>query len=145
MSGSGKTTVTARLVARGYKAIDMDDGWCDQQPDGSQRWREAALEALLSEEDAEVLFVAGCEANMTRFLARFDMVVLLSAPAETLLQRLDARTNNPYGKTADERARISSDIRHVEPLLRQAAHHEVVTTVPVEDVVEVILGLLNQT
>jgi hypothetical protein len=30
-------------------------------PDGRQRWREDAIEQLLAIEDADVLFVAGCE------------------------------------------------------------------------------------
>ena len=63
MSGTGKSSVVQKLVERGYKAIDTDYGFCDVQPDGRQRWREDAIEELLATEDADVLFVAGCEEN----------------------------------------------------------------------------------
>ena len=64
-------------------------------PGSQQRWREDAIEALLATEETDVLFVAGCEENQARFHAQFDQIVLLSAPMETLLERLAARTTNP--------------------------------------------------
>jgi dephospho-CoA kinase len=63
MSGVGKSSVVRELVARGHKAVDTDDGRCEQFPDGTRRWREDAVRELLEEEDADVVFVAGCEEN----------------------------------------------------------------------------------
>lgn len=63
MSGTGKSSVVQALVASGYKAVDTDDGWCEPLPDGRQQWREDAIAALLASEDADILFVAGCEEN----------------------------------------------------------------------------------
>jgi shikimate kinase len=143
MSGTGKSSVTRELVARGYKAVDTDDGWSEPQPDGRQSWREDELQALLMTEDADVLFVAGCEENQTRFLPQFDHVVLLSAPVETLVERLASRTNNTYGKTPDELRRFLDDVRDVEPLLRRAANHEVDTTMPLNEVVATVLRLVG--
>jgi hypothetical protein len=40
--------VARALAARGYKAIDTDDGWSQQLPDGRQRWREEAIAELLA-------------------------------------------------------------------------------------------------
>ena len=102
MSATGKSAVVRELTARGYKAIDTDDGWCEVVPGGRQRWREDAIERLLAIEDADVLFVAGCEENQVRFHAQFDHIILLSAPVETLMQRLATRTSNPFGKSPDE-------------------------------------------
>lgn len=119
-----------RVVARGYKAVDTDDGWSEPQPDGRQLWREDAIQALLTTEDADVLFVAGCEENQGKFLPRFDQVVLLSAPVETLVERLATRTNNTYGKAPEELRRFLEDVQNVEPLPRRVANHEVQTTVP---------------
>ena len=99
MSGTGKSSVVQELVARGYKAVDTDDGFCDVQPDGRQLWREDAIQQLLATEDADVLFVAGCEENQGTFHPQFDHIVLLSAPLETMVERLQTRTNNPYGKS----------------------------------------------
>ena len=144
MSGTGKSSVVGELVARGYKAVDTDDGWCEPLPDGRQQWREDAIEELLATEDADVLFLAGCEENQVRFHPRFDHIVLLSAPLDTLLHRLERRTNNPYGKDAQERRRFLDDVDAVEPLLRRIATHEVRTTVPLEQVVTTVLRLVGE-
>lgn len=50
-------------------------------------------------EETDVLFIAGCEENQVRFHAQFDHIILLSAPAGTMMQRLASRTSNPYGKS----------------------------------------------
>lgn len=143
MSGTGKSSIVRELVARGYKAIDTDDGWCEPQPDGLQMWREDAIEALLATEDTDVLFVAGCEENQTKFHAQFDQIVLLSAPLQTLLERLATRTNNPFGKAPHELRRFIDDVETVEPLLRRVATHEVRTTMPLEEVVTTVLRLAD--
>jgi len=67
MSGVGKSSVIAELTALGYEAVDTDDGWCEQLPDGRRRWREDAVETLLGADDADALFVSGCEENQVRF------------------------------------------------------------------------------
>jgi dephospho-CoA kinase len=141
MSGTGKSSVIEALAARGYKAVDTDDGWCEPLPDGRQRWREDAIEQLLATEDADVLFVAGCEENQIRFHPRFDVIILLSAPAEILAERLASRTGNRYGKAPGELRRVFDDLRAVEPLLRKAAGYEISTTIPLSDVVTAVLRL----
>jgi shikimate kinase len=140
MSGTGKTTVTQRLAGLGHKAVDLDDEWCEEQPDGRRLWRLDAVSALLAEEDAEVLFVAGCEANMAELLPSFDVVILLTAPVDNVLERLRTRTNNPYGKSDDERARVLQDLAEVEPRLRRIAHREVDTSASPDDVVRAVLA-----
>jgi dephospho-CoA kinase len=143
MSGAGKSAVVRALAARGYKAIDTDDGWCQPTRDGRQMWRADAIEALLATEDADVLFMAGCEENQAQFHPRFDHIILLSAPLETLVERLATRTSNSFGKAPDELRRILDDLQTVEPLLRRVADHEVRTTLPLSDVVTTILRLVE--
>jgi dephospho-CoA kinase len=143
MSGTGKSSVVRELLARGYKAVDTDDGWSEPQPDGRQMWRENAIQALLAAEDAEVLFVAGCEENQATFHPQFDQIILLSAPIETLVQRLATRTTNSYGKNPVELRRFLDDFETVEPLLRRVASHEVRTTMPLHQVVSTILRLVD--
>jgi hypothetical protein len=70
MSGTGKSSVIHALAGRGHKAVDTDDGWCEPLPGGRQRWREGSIDRLLATEDADVLFVAGCEENQVRFHPR---------------------------------------------------------------------------
>ena len=143
MSGTGKSSVVRELVSRGYKAVDTDDGWSEPQPDGRQLWREDAIQELLASEDAEVLFLAGCEENQTKFHPQFDHIVLLSAPIDVLIDRLATRTNNSYGKAPEELRGFIDDLETVEPLLRKVAHHEVRTTAPPNEVVAAILRLVD--
>jgi dephospho-CoA kinase len=143
MSGTGKSSVVRELVARGYKAVDTDDGWCEPLSEGRQQWREDAIQELLDTEDADVLFVAGCEENQVGFHPRFDQIILLSAPIETVLERLATRTN-PFGKSAEQRQRVLDDTAAVEPLLRGVADHEVVTTAPLDEVVTTVLRLVDE-
>jgi shikimate kinase len=143
MSGTGKSSVVRELAARGFKAVDTDDGWSKPLPDGRQMWRADAVQALLATEDADVLFVAGCEENQAQFHRQFDHLILLSAPLEILLEWLATRTSNPYGKAPEELSRIVDDIETVEPWLRQVADYQVRTTVPLHEVVTTILGLVD--
>jgi hypothetical protein len=127
-----------RIMCRTRRA---GDGWCGPFPDGRQRWREDAIEQLLAIEDADVLFVAGCEENQVRFHPRFDVIILPSAPAEVLVERLASRMGNPYGKAPGELQRVVDDPQAVEPLLRKAADHEIRTTMSLSDVVTMVLRL----
>jgi dephospho-CoA kinase len=144
MSGTGKSSVIQALADLGYKAIDIDDGWCQQLPDGRQRWREDAIAVLLATEDAEVLFVAGCEENQVRFHPQFDRIILLSAPIQIMMQRLADRASNPYGKTPGDLGRVLSHTKNIEPLLRRVADHEISTTMPLGDVVRAILRFVGE-
>jgi len=144
MSGTGKSSVIRALADLGYKAIDTDDGWCEQLPDGRQRWREDAIASLLATEDADVLFVAGCEENQVRFHPQFDYIILLSAPTQIMMQRLVDRTGNSFGKKHGDLSRVLSDTENVEPLLRRAADREIITTVPLEDVVRAVLRVVGE-
>ena len=83
----------------------------------------------------------GTVANQGRFYERFDAIALLSAPIDVLFQRLDRRTDNSFGKTQEERQRIADDIAEVEPLLRDAATHEIDTTRPLAEVVDSLVDI----
>jgi dephospho-CoA kinase len=141
MSGVGKSTVLGELARRGYATVDTDDGAWIEVIEGEPLWREPLIEGLLNRPRDEPLFIQGTVANQGRFYDRFDVVVLLTAPVDVVLDRIDQRTNNPFGKTAEERARILADLAEVEPLLRQAATHEIDTTGPLSEVVDVLISI----
>ena len=88
-----------------------------------------------------MLFVAGCEENQVRFHPRFDVIILLSARAETWPGGWHRALATSYGKTPGELRRVFDDLQAVEPLLRQAADHEIRTTMPLSDVVAEVLRL----
>jgi hypothetical protein len=90
---------------------------------------------LLAQHVTGWLFVAGCASNQASFYDRFDAVVLLSVPREVIIQRIATRSTNPFGKRAHEQQRILADLEAVEPVLRATSTEEIVTTIPVTEVV----------
>jgi dephospho-CoA kinase len=144
MSGTGKSSLIAALRLRGYRAVDMDEpGWSEYGPDGDWVWREDRIRDFLSFEEGEALFVSGCAANQRKFYPQFDEIVLLSAPASVIVERLATRTNNPYGKNPDELAATLHNLETIEPLLRKSANHEIDASAPFAKVLAAVLRLLN--
>jgi len=136
MSGTGKSTVLRELRRRGHLTVDTDyNAW--ELPDGS--WDESRMDMLLAQY-ADVI-VSGTVENQGRFYDRFEHVVLLSAPATVILDRVRRRNNNPYGKTADQQDEILKYLRNVEPLLRRGATLELDGRRPVAELADVIEGL----
>lgn len=163
MSGTGKSTLVQALRARGYKAIDTDDGfsrWVNTRTglpatpiavtgyvwdELDWVWHDERMAELLAEKDDEVLFVAGTAANQGRFYPQFNIIILLSTPVEVITARLARRTNNSYGTTPRSLAKVRREIATIEPLLRRSAHHEVDTSRPVEQVLAEILQIVGLT
>ena len=96
---------------------------------------------LLACERNVPLYVSGTVPNQGRFYRDFDAVVLLSAPSEVLLDRIESRTTNDYGKRAEERDLILGHLAEVEPLLRATCTHEIDATQPLEAVVAQLLAI----
>jgi shikimate kinase len=141
MSGSGKSTALAELASRGFDTVDTDDGDWIEEVAGERLWRPDRVDDLLARPRARALFVQGTVANQGRWYPRFAAVVLLTAPAPVLLERLRTRTTNDFGKTAEERARVLGDIARVEPLLRASATHVVDTRAPSQRVADLLAGI----
>ena len=137
MSGTGKSAALAELGKRGFEVVDTDiGGWTEwSDTEGGYVWREGRIVELLDREGDVTLYVSGTVSNQGRFYPRFDAVVLLSAPADVLLSRIEARTSNDYGKSADERAFVLEHLAEVEPLLRATCTHELDASRPLEEVV----------
>lgn len=122
--------------------VDTDEGgWTESShADGGYVWREDRMAELLARADRRPLYVSGTVSNQGRFYDRFDAVVLLSAPAEVLLSRIESRTN-PYGKSAEDRELILHHLREVEPLLRRTCTHEIDATSPLATIVEQLVEI----
>jgi dephospho-CoA kinase len=153
MSGTGKSAVIKRLTELGYKAIDTDwnPDWetppspGDHNADGpGWLWREDRISDLLAAEDGEVLFMSACVPNQSRFFDRFDHIVLLTASPELTVQRLSTRTDNPYGKSAEEVAEVLRFKSTIEPMLRVGATDEIDTAIPLREVVAQILDIARK-
>ena len=137
MSGTGKSTVLIELARRGHRVQDTDyGGWF--LPDGT--WDEPRMWAFLNSEESVV--VSGTVENQTHFYTAFRHVVLLSAPLPVLLERVQTRLNNPYGRTDEQQNETRTYVRDVEPLLRAAATVELDAQMPVTALADAIEALI---
>ncbi len=138
MSGTGKSSALAELSRLGFRVVDTDlGGWSEwSDAEGGYVWREDRMTELLARHDGPSLYVSGTVSNQGRFYDRFDAVVLLSAPAEVLLSRINDRATNSYGKSSEERELIMRHLADVEPLLRRTCTHELDAAEPLANIVE---------
>jgi broad-specificity NMP kinase len=153
MSGTGKSAVIQELVSRGYPGHDLDtpewSEWIDAAPSDDLTpvqgkdwvWRENRVRELLSGPEEGTLFISGCAANMARLFPLIDCIILLSAPVETIVERLEARSPGGYGHSAGERRKVVELISTIEPLLRKVARQEIDTRKPVRATVDEILKI----
>jgi shikimate kinase len=156
MSGAGKSSVVAELAARGHEAHDLDtpewSEWIEAppgdgltpQPGADWVWREERVRELLSRPREAPVFIAGTAENMGRMLDLIDEVVLLTAPNDTLMQRLADRPAGRYGSSEDDRRNARALNAVVEPRLRSLAGHEIDTRraagATAEAVLDAVLG-----
>jgi len=143
MSGTGKSTVLAELRRRGYEVVETDEPeWMEwSNEDGGYVWREDRVAELVARDGDAPLFVSGTVSNQGRFYPGFDAVVLLSAPLEVLLGRIEHRTTNDFGKTPAELERIISDFAEFEHRLRATCTHELDATQPIEGIVAELIRI----
>ena len=152
--GNGQVIGARRTWRRGYRVVDTDDpGWreyreyvesSDELHRGEWLWVEERITGLLDSDDGRSLFVEGCVRNQSKFYDRFNAVVLLSAPADVILDRVARRTTNNYGKTPLERAMILDDLARVEPLLREDCTHELDASRPLADIVADLTAIASR-
>jgi dephospho-CoA kinase len=132
MSGAGKSTLLAAVARRGFRTLDTDyDGWT-----AGARWDAPRMSMLLAE--CSTLAVSGTAENQGDFYDRFEHVVYLYVPLEVLLERVRARTDNPYGRTAEQQADIAEYVLTVEPLIRRSATVELDGLLPVEGLADAV-------
>lgn len=113
--------------------VPVDGDWAS--PDHEWVWDEARISRLLDAHESTHLFVDGCRPNQGKFYDRFDHIVVLTAPLETMLERVSMRTNNPFGGLTSERQQISNDKQEFEPLLLSRADLVIDTSLTSPEVV----------
>jgi thymidylate kinase len=165
-SGSGKSTVLSELRARGYQAYGTDEDsfalWHDKT---TGRFEELDQEAYTSAELRDLAFyehyewalvrerVAGLSAAATGQLVflcgggrlfdcweLFSAVLVLSAPLEVVLARIDTRSNNNFGRSALERDWVVDRHTLIEQRYRAAGATFIDSTAPPERVVDDVVA-----
>jgi hypothetical protein len=140
-------SLIADLSRRGYRAVDLDaPAYSHLAPaaDGEVTgigggmgwvWNLDRVTTLLDSAGEGLLFISGCSPNQGRLYSRLDRVILLTAPTETIVERLSARTTNDFGKNPHELANTLALIAEIEPRLRRSADLVIDTTAPLDEVV----------
>ena len=145
MSGTGKSSLIQALRTLGYRAVDMDEpGWSTHSATGDWIWREDRVADLLNEAEGEVIFISGCAENQGQFYPHLEHIILLSAPAAVLVEHIQTRTNNPYGKKPEELAAVLHNLATIEPLLRRGATAEIDTSAPLDEVLTAVLRAVGE-
>lgn len=125
IAGSGKSTVASELQKRGLAAYDVDAGfsyyvnkssgekvvrphnptleWYDHH---TRVFSENVLQNLFKRHAHETIFICSITSNQSKFYDDFDKIFLLRAPDDTIIDRLQTRTNNHFGKHPVEKQRV---------------------------------------
>ena len=151
VSGTGKTAVCGELRRRGHHAVNGDTDLAFQgdprtgEPAAGEPshwhhlWRVPEVRALAADPSHRSTFFCGGSRNVAQFLDVFDGVFVLTVDADTLAERLDARSGDEFGASPDERELVLRLHRTGEDTPAGAV--AVDATAPLSQVVDEILGL----
>src|SRR5690554_971967 len=123
MSGTGKSTILDKLSEKGYKTIDTDYNqfsikvYNHEQLDYEWIWDTERIKKEIDEHTEGILFISGTVSNQGKFYSKFDEVIFLSAPLDLILQRVQERTTNNYGKSNTDRREIINNFQQFEAII----------------------------
>ncbi|MFC7677362.1 AAA family ATPase [Paenibacillus sp. GCM10028914] len=121
LSGTGKSTVLEELKIMGYNVVDTDYGYIKEEDYGEVVLDEEKITNLLEEYRDSHLFIAGIYSNQGKFYEHFDYVVLLKVELNVMLERINNRTSNNYGKSPEEVEKVIASYGSVLPILEGGA------------------------
>lgn len=147
LSGTGKSSVCDELIRRGYAAINTDATvayFADPKtgkPGGeicheNFVWDRQKISNILTDDLPELLFVCGSGRNRDDFLKYFKMIFNLCIDDATMKKRLKDRTNNDFGKKAEE-FNLMLELNRKNEKPKNAI--DIDATRPLEEVVDTIL------
>jgi broad-specificity NMP kinase len=165
IAGTGKSTIVKTLNERGIDAIDLHDvpdlffwqdkttkGKIDYTPGRPKEWFDNVdrlcdidqLKKILSQYDNIVMAGTTSGSNQKEFLSLFDKIILLQADPETLIHRMQTRTNKSgYGKSKGEQEDNIEWQKEYDPLLISYGAIPISTEGNLDDVVSKIIEKLS--
>lgn len=160
LPGTGKTTVCAELKERGLEAYDADQDhlahWYDANGDPvkeedeertvefvNAHTRDIALqivEGLATQATDKTVFVCGDPENEDELQPLFTGIFALVLDESVRQDRLDTRTNNPWGKLPHEREYDRAHIAIAQNRYKSVGYSVISATQSVERIVDIIVG-----
>jgi broad-specificity NMP kinase len=161
LSGTGKSTVYRRLRELGFDAWGFDEDqfgeWIHPESglpvpfptdrhdsDGSADLdftvHHDKIEGLAQGSAGRTVFLCGGAGHEFHFWQLLDLVIYLTVDDDTLRRRLAERTDNGYGKTAEELGGILGANQSFEAMYRE---HGAVIVDAVRPIDEVVTDVLN--
>ncbi|MGI6103329.1 MAG: AAA family ATPase [Patescibacteria group bacterium] len=161
VAGSGKSTVSKVLRARGYAAYDIEqiDGLfamyntqtgeriIAHDNDSIEGVQQASwncdlekLQELMAREEHDISFYCGTATNWQQLLPLFTKTILLVVSEDVTRERLTTRTTGEFGRTAEVQDWVLSWKAWWEREMEQAGAEVVCTDQPLEQVVAEILS-----
>ena len=131
LSGVGTSSAMEQLGKEGYNVVDTDYGYVKEIENGdivARVWDEEKITQVIGKYKQSHLFISGCYENQVKFYKQFDYVVLLKAEFNVMLDRINKRTSNNYGKSQKEKAEIIYSYENVLPLLEKSSDIVIDTT-----------------
>lgn len=163
VSGVGKSTLAAELNKRGILAFDVDAvqglcHWRNKMTKDKADWESgigtewliahdwvADIEKLIELlNEAETVVVLGITGNQEDYFYLFDKLFLLQCPPEVFLTRIDARTDNDFGKDKSEQEHILSWYKNFEKRMVEKGVVPINAEQPPEIIADVILESGNE-
>jgi broad-specificity NMP kinase len=165
IAGTGKSTIVKALNEKGIVSLDLHDVpdlffWQDKNtkqeveysPVQPREWFDTVdrlcdidrLKKLLGQYQNVVMAGTTSGSNQKEFLSFFDKIVLLQADSQTLVHRMQTRTNKSgYGKTKAEQDDNIEWQKEFDPLLLSEGAIPVSTEGNIDDVVDRIIALIR--
>ena len=151
-SGTGKSSIARALAEQGIASIDIADGLChwenkhtgeyaEWEQGSSDEWHDAHAwvcdteqlqKQLLAHKD---IAIVGAAANQDDYLGLFDKVFVLQGDPKTMLARIQARTDNDFGKHETEQRGILKEFGKFESRMVEKGATPVDVSRPLEEVV----------
>ena len=166
IAGTGKSTIVKALNERGIVAIDLHDVpdlffWQDKiteekieyTPVHSKEWFDTVdrlcdigrLKEMVSQYDDIVMAGTTSGRNHKDFLSLFDKIILLQTDPQTIVYRMQTRTNKSgYGKTRAEQEDNIEWQKEYDSLLILFGAIPVDTKGKLEDVVDKIIEIIKE-
>lgn len=142
MSGVGKSTILKHLDTEVIK-IDLDnDDWMIWDEEYQERVIDVSKLIKLFEVNPERnIFLIGTAINQGKIYSYLDGVITLTAPLDVMKTRIQSRTDNPFGKSEAEWAKIVADKQEFEDRIISGSDLVINTDQPIEVTIQPKLPL----